>query len=207
MYRRCSPSWGLLAVWALSTATLHLGLPWSSPWTLTTLDRLLLDTYRHATHTQTHLFLYHNPYPTAYLNLIVTWTLNLSLIHQKAVSTLGDFNFCPHRLVCIHLFIHPHREIKTHTKVTRVIFCSFPLSPLHALSIRRWCWTNGRCVRKLKERVTSWFSLRCSEDSAQRWGNLQFWRATKVYSSSKIFPFKPINKCEMEILYSVPCTW
>lgn len=59
-----------------------------------------------------------------------------------------------------------------------VFFCS----SLHAHPCcpdRRWCWTNGRFVSPLQERVTSWSSLRCWQDSAQRWGNLYRWYVTK----------------------------
>lgn len=43
---------------------------------------------------------------------------------------------------------------------------------------RPWCWTNGGFVSRLRERVTSWSSLRCWQASAQRWGQ---------YSTSRTF--------------------
>lgn len=49
--RPCSRSSGRLVVSAPSTVTLHLASPWSSRWTLTTLDRPQLDTCRHVDHT------------------------------------------------------------------------------------------------------------------------------------------------------------
>lgn len=93
--RPCSPSSGRLAAWARSTVTPHHASPWSSLWTLTTLDRRQLDTYRYIKHTHTHIYQSQTWFHTEIIMSSCVSVLQTMMLDKWKVcqKTPGESNF------------------------------------------------------------------------------------------------------------------